>query len=155
MLTRQVIRLIDALSQVSGFLLGTSLVSWRSKKQDVVSRSSTKAEYCALADTTCELVWLRWLLADMDAPQPTATPLYCDNRSAIYIAHNDVFHERTKHIEIDCHITCQYLKKGNLKLFSIFSADQPADIFTKTHPPGRLRDLISKLPLASSLPPRV
>ncbi|XP_065623821.1 secreted RxLR effector protein 161-like [Quercus suber] len=61
------------------FLLGTSLVSWRSKKQDVVSRSSTEAEYCALVDTTCELVWLRWLLADMDAPQPTATPLYLSN----------------------------------------------------------------------------
>ena len=93
------------------FLLGTSLVSWRSKKQDVVSHSSTEAEYRALADTTCELVWLRWLLADMDAPQPTATPLYCDNHSAIYIAHNDVFHERTKHIEIDCHITRRHLKK--------------------------------------------
>ena len=50
------------------FLLGTSLVSWRSKKQDVVSYSSTEVEYHALADTTCELVWLRWLLADMDAP---------------------------------------------------------------------------------------
>ncbi|XP_065623273.1 uncharacterized mitochondrial protein AtMg00810-like [Quercus suber] len=54
---------------------------------------------------------------------PTATPFYCDNRSAIYIAHNDVFYERTKHIEIDCHITRQHLKKGNLKLFSISSAD--------------------------------
>ena len=137
------------------FLLGTSLVLWRSKKQDAVSHSSTEAEYRALANTTCELVWLHWLLADMDAPQPTATPLYCDNRSAIYIAHNDVFHERTKYIEIDCHITRQHLKKGNLKLLSISSADQPADIFTKTHPPGHLRDLISKLPLAFSLPPRV
>ncbi|XP_065621649.1 uncharacterized mitochondrial protein AtMg00810-like [Quercus suber] len=67
------------------FLLGTSLVSWRSKKQDVVSRSSTEAEYRALADTTCELVWLRWLLADMDAPQPTATPL---NKSIIRILIN-------------------------------------------------------------------
>ena len=72
------------------FLLGTSLVSWRNKKQDVVSRSSTKVEYRALVDTTCELVWLCWLLVDMDTPQ--ATPLYCDNRSAIYIAHNDVFY---------------------------------------------------------------
>ncbi|KAL5817912.1 hypothetical protein ACOSQ3_026290 [Xanthoceras sorbifolium] len=120
------------------FMLGTSLVSWRSKKQDVVSHSSTKAEYRAIADTTCELVWLRWLLADMDAPRPTAIPLYCDNRSAIYIAHNDVFHERTKHIEIDCHITRHHLKKGFLKLFSIFSSNQPADTFTKSHPPGRL-----------------
>ena len=137
------------------FLLGTSLVSWRSKKQDVVSHSCTKAEYHALADTTYELVWLRWLLADMDAPQPIATLLYCDNCSAIYIAHNDVFCKHTKHIEIDCHITRQHLKKGNLKLFPISSADQPADIFTKTHPRGRLRDLISKLQLASSFLPQV
>ena len=87
------------------FLLATSLVTWHSKKQDVVSHSSTEAEYRALANTTCELVSFHWPLVDMDAPQPTATPLYCDNRSAIYIAHNDVFHERTKHIEIGCHIT--------------------------------------------------
>ena len=120
------------------FLLGTSLVSWRSKKQDIVSRSNTEAEYCALVNTTCELVWLRLFLVDMDAPQPTATPLYCGNHSAIYIAHNDVFHEHTKHIEIDYHITHQHLKKGNLKLFSISFADHPVDIFTKSHPPGRL-----------------
>ena len=127
------------------FLLSTSLISWCSKKQDMVSRSSIEAEYRALADTTCELVWLRWLLVDMDALQPTTTPLYCDNSSAIYIGHNDVFYERTKHIKIDCHITRQHLKKGNLKLFSISSVDQPADIFTKNHPPGHLRYLISKL----------
>ena len=77
----------------------------------------------ALADTTYELVWFRWLLVDMDALQPTATPLYCDNPSAIYIAHNNVFHECTKHIKIDYHITRQHLKKGNLKLISISSAD--------------------------------
>ena len=105
------------------FLLDTPLVSWCSKKQDVVSRSSIEVEYHTLVDTTCELVWLCWLLADMDAPQPTATPLYCDNRSAIYIAHNDVFDEYIKYIEIKCHITRHHLKKDNLKLFSISSAD--------------------------------
>ena len=81
----------------------------------------------------------------MDAPQPIATPLYCDNRSTIYIAHNDIFYERTKHIEIDCHVTRQHLKKGNLQLFSISSTDQPIHIFTKTHLPSYLRDFISKL----------
>ncbi|XP_065637550.1 uncharacterized mitochondrial protein AtMg00810-like [Quercus suber] len=94
------------------FLLGTSLVLWHSKKHDVLSHSSTEVEYRAVADTTCELVWLRWLLANMDAPQPTATPLYCDNRSAIYITHNDVFHERTKHIEINCHILASISRKA-------------------------------------------
>jgi hypothetical protein len=85
------------------FLLGTSLISWRSKKQFVVARFSTETEYRALADTTSELLWLRWLLSDMGVPQSTSSPIHCDNRSAIQIAHNDVFHECTKHIEIDCH----------------------------------------------------
>ncbi|KAA0045087.1 putative mitochondrial protein [Cucumis melo var. makuwa] len=83
------------------FYLGDSLISWRSKKQSVVSRSSTESEYRALADATAELLWLRWLLTDIGVPQQSPTLLHCDNRSAIQIAHNDVFHERTKHIEND------------------------------------------------------
>jgi hypothetical protein len=68
------------------FLLGTSLISWRSKKQSVVARSSTETEYRALADTTSELLWLRWLLSDMGVPQSTSSPIHCDNQSAIQIA---------------------------------------------------------------------
>jgi hypothetical protein len=85
------------------FLLGDSLISWRSKKQSVVARFSTEAEYRALSDTTSELLWLRWLLHDIGVSQTSNSPIFCDNRSAIHIVHNDVFHERTKHIEIDCH----------------------------------------------------
>ena len=71
------------------------MISWRSKKQSLVSRSSTKAEYRALADTTQQLVWLQRFLEDTGAPQSIPTILCCDNRSAIHIAHNDVFHEHT------------------------------------------------------------
>ena len=75
------------------FFLGSSLISWRSKKQTHVARSSTEAKYRALADTTSKLLWLWWLLKDLGASTSSATPLYCDNQSAIHIAHNDVFHE--------------------------------------------------------------
>ena len=103
------------------FLLGDSLMSWRSKKQTVVARSSTEAEYKALAATTSELIWLRWLLQDLGVDYSTATKLHYDNRSAIQIAHNDVFHKRTKHIEIDCHFIRHHLLQGTLTLQSVSS----------------------------------
>ncbi|GKD42492.1 retrovirus-related pol polyprotein from transposon TNT 1-94, partial [Tanacetum coccineum] len=70
--------------------LGDSLISWKSKKQDILSKSSTEAEYRAMAVTTSEIVWLRWLLADMGVQITNPTSLYCDNRSAIQIARNTV-----------------------------------------------------------------
>ncbi|KAI3718135.1 hypothetical protein L6452_18987 [Arctium lappa] len=117
------------------FFLGDSLISWRSKKQSLTARSSTEAEYQALADTAQELVWLCWLLSDIGAPQQSPTPLWCDNNNAIQIAHNDVFHERTKHIEIDCHFVRQHVTRKTIQLLPISTLDQPADIFTKTHLP--------------------
>ena len=118
-----------------------------------MSRSSTKAEYRALVDTTSELLALRWLLEDMGLTHSSLTVMYCDNRSAIHIAHNNVFHECTKHIEIDCQLVRHHLSVGILRLLLVSSSDQTADIFTKIFPPGRFRDLVSKLKMASVKPP--
>ena len=127
------------------FILGDSLISWRSKKQIVVARSSTKAEYRALAATTTE--------TKLGVDYSTATKLHCDNRSVIQIAHNDVFHERSKHIEIDCHFIRHHLLQGTLILQSVSSQDQLADIFTKPLPLGTFRALASKLIMVSLKPP--
>jgi hypothetical protein len=64
-------------------LLGSSLITWKSKKQAAISHSSAKAELRALATTTAEIIWLRWLLADLGVSCDMSTPLLCDNLSAI------------------------------------------------------------------------
>ena len=134
------------------FLLGSSLISWQSKKQIVVACSSTEVEYCALVNTTFELIWLRWLLEGLGVSTSSITHLYCDNQRAIHIAHNNIFHERIKHIEIDYHFIRYHLIHGALKLFSVSSKDQLADIFTKSHPKGCLRVLVDNLKLVSHPP---
>ena len=117
-----------------------------------MARFNTKVEYHALTDTTFKLLWLQWLLKDLSVSTSSATPLYCDNQSAIHITHNDIFHERTKHIEIDCHFIRYHLVYGALKLISVSSKNQLADIFTKSHPKGRLRTLVDNLKLVSHPP---
>jgi hypothetical protein len=135
------------------FFLGDSLISWRSKKQHIVSRSSTEVEYRTLVDTISKLLALRWLLEDMGLTHSLPTVIHCDNHSAIQITHNDIFHERTKHIEIDCHLVRHHLSAGILCLLPVSSSDQIVDIFTKSFPPGCFCDLISKLKMASVRPP--
>ncbi|GKV46866.1 hypothetical protein SLEP1_g53828 [Rubroshorea leprosula] len=135
------------------FFLGNSLISWQSKKQTIPSGSSTEAAYRALGDTTSELLSLRWLLEDMGIPQPSSTDLYCDDQSAMQIAHNDIFHERTKHIEVDYHFVRHHVAQGTVYLVFISSTDEPADLFTKTHFPRRFHTLLSKLKLVSSQSP--
>ena len=137
----------DTRRSITGFsiYLGSSLISWRSKKQPTVLKSSSEAEYRALASTTCELQWLTYLLRDFKVPFIEPATLYCDNKSAIQIACNPVFHERTKHIEIDCNIVREKVNQGCIKLLPISSQLQIADVFTKPLPTSLFQGLCSKL----------
>ena len=128
--------------------LEESLISWHSKKQQTVSQSSSEAEYHAMPDATCEFIWLTTSLQEMCSPIAPAT-VFCDNQSALYIASNPVYHERTKHVEIDCHNVRECLQSGFLKTFHVRSELQLADILTKAVQPALFKSLIDKIGLHS------
>ena len=92
--------------------VGGNLVTWRSKKQAVVSRSSAEAEFRAMSQGICELQWIKILLRDLRLEPTESMRLYCDNKAAISIAQNPVQHDRTKHIEIDRHFIKEKLSSG-------------------------------------------
>jgi len=138
----------DTRKSTTGFciFLGSSLVSWKSKKQGTVSRSSTEAEYRALATTTCEVQWLSYLLRDLQIKPTQTAVMYCDNKSARHIAHNQSFHERTKHLDID-HVVREKVQSNLFHLLPISSEEQLADGFTKILHRRQFRTITSKLGL--------
>ena len=137
-----------------GVFFGSCLISWTAKKQSVVARSSTEAEYRALAITTAELYWIRMLLKELHISLPTAPTIWCDNSGALALASNPVFHARTKHIEVDFHFIREKVANRDISLQFIGSYDQPADIFTKGLSLARfclLRDKLMVVSLPISL----
>ncbi|TQD71452.1 hypothetical protein C1H46_043006 [Malus baccata] len=112
--------------------VGGNLVTWKSKKQIVIARSSAEAEYRAMTSTACELIWLKCLLFELGFTSMAHMSLYCDNQAAMHIASsNPVFHERTKHIEVDCHYIRAQVQSKVIDTMFTRSHDQLVDLFTK------------------------
>ncbi|XP_058783954.1 uncharacterized mitochondrial protein AtMg00810-like [Vicia villosa] len=141
----------DTRRSVTGFciILGTSLICWKSKKQNTVSRSSTEAEYRALASLTCELQWLQYLFHDLQVSFSRLASVFCVSKSAIYLAHNPTFHERSKHIELDCHVIRENIRSKLIHLLPISTTAQLADMFTKPLHFPAISSILGKLGLCS------
>jgi len=105
-----------------------------SDKQRIVARSSTEAENKALADGTAEVIWLQYLLTDLQVPSVSTPTIWCDNLGATYLSANPIFHARTKHVEVDYHFVRDRIAKKEIQIRFVPSRDQLADVFTKPLP---------------------
>jgi hypothetical protein len=116
----------------SGFtvFLGDSLVSWSSKRQPVVSRSSAEAEYRVVANDVAEVAWLRQLLQELQSPLMQSTLVYCDNVCAMYLSTNPVQHQRMKHVELDLHIVRKRVAVGDVRVLHVSTSSQFAGLTT-------------------------
>jgi hypothetical protein len=141
----------DTRHSTSGYavFLGSNLVSWSSKRQLVVSRSSAEAEYRAVANGVAEASWLRQLLAELHTSPSRSSLIYCDNVSAVYLSTNPIQHQRTKHVEIDLHFVRDRVAMGEVRVLHVPTTSQFADIFTKGLPSSIFAEFRSSLNITS------
>ncbi|GKA60702.1 ribonuclease H-like domain-containing protein [Tanacetum coccineum] len=134
---------------VSGYCVffNGCMVSWKSKKQATLSKSSAEAEYRSMTAATCELIWVVNILKYLKVTNLLPAKLFCDNSAAIQIAANPVMHEKTKHFDLDVHIIREKVASGLINTAKTDSENQTADIFTKALGFPQHNFLVKKLTL--------
>ena len=139
--------LVETRRLVTGYMikLGGALVSWKSKKQSTVSRSSAEAEFRSMATTVAEIVWLKGLFRELGMNIKLPVKVFCNNKVAIQIAAHPIFHERTKHFDIDCHFVREKILEGLIQTQHLGTREQQADILTKGLCKPQHEELIVKL----------
>ncbi|CAL1371869.1 unnamed protein product [Linum trigynum] len=113
------------------FFLGDTAFTWSSKKQAIVTLSTCEAEYVAATSCACHAIWLRKLLKELNMTQEESTEIFVDNKSALALAKNPVFHDRSKHIDTRYHFLRECVEQKEVALKYVKTEDQIADIFTK------------------------
>lgn len=131
--------------------LGDNFISWSSKRHMTVSRSSAEAEYRAVAHVVAECCWVRQLLVELLQPISSATIVYYDNISAVYMTANPVHHLRTKHIELDTHFIREKVSLGEVRVLHVPSSHEIVDIMTKGLPTPLFTDFWSRLYVRQAL----
>ena len=139
----------DDYTSTSAYLvyLGRNPISWSSKKQRTIARSSTKVEYHLVASTVAELQWICSLLIELGVDLPQQLVIYCDNVGATNLCANPVFHSRMKHVGLDYHFIRDHVQNGLLRVAHISSADQLVDLLTKPLPRQQFQHLKTKIGL--------
>ncbi|KAK2414734.1 secreted RxLR effector protein [Trifolium repens] len=138
---------VDTRKSLSGFvftLFGTA-VTWKANQQSVVALSTTQAEYIALVEGVKEAIWLKGMIGEMGIGQG-CVKIHCDSQSAIHLANHQVYHERTKHIDIRLHFVRDMIESKEIIVEKVASEENPADMFTKSLPRSRFKhclDLIN------------
>ena len=124
------------------FTLSEYAVSWKATLQFTVALSTTEAEYMALTEAAKEAIWLKGLVQDLGLEQD-CLDIYCDNQSALHLARDQMYHERTKHVDVRYHFIRDLVEKGDVRLQKIHTAHNPADMFTKPIPAIKFRNFLN------------
>lgn len=143
---------VESGKSISGymFMMDNAAVAWLSKKQPIVTLSTTEAEYVAASVCACQAIWFKRILGELGSELEGSTIIFCDNTSTIKLAKNPVFHGRCKHIGVRFHFLCDLVNNGEISLEHCGTHEQVADIFTKPLRREVFEDLRNKLGICSA-----
>ena len=131
------------------FQLRGCTISWKANLQSTVALSTTEAEYMACTEAVKEAIWLKGIAREMGIDQKSVT-LHCDSQSALHLSKNQVFHERTKHIDVRLHFIRDIISEGKVEMAKICTEENPADMLTKVLPTSKFRHCLFLLQVSAN-----
>lgn len=142
---------VDGRNSTSGHILflGHNPISWSSKKQQTVARSSTEAEFKAVANSASEVSWTQNLLRELLIPPNSVPTILCDNVGVLYLSQNPAINTRMKHVAVDFHFVRNMVHNNQLRVQHVSAKDQLADTLTKPLGKSVFHTNLSKLGVAS------